>query len=172
MPPLSNQELKALTAKLLLKAQRFRSWKGIPPPEDLVQEVLLDLYSGRRTLTGDGSLFEECSGILWDNVRAHYRLWKRRGIPASIDDPDNEALTDTLGVFDETIDDEMDRHTFCQKAAARVKDIALLASMVALLCQDPFLKSQELADRLGVDVNDIYNASRRLRRHLRSLKKT
>ena len=124
------------------------SWE----PEDLVQEAIDLLCSGRRTLPKDVAVL---TGIINVMRSMAGNLHQRK-------DHQQDSFDELKGKGQ-----AMDESAWlCEDALRIVEGDEVLVKIVALLCTDPDLKARDLAVTLGIDVKEVYNAVKRMRRRL------
>ena len=169
-PRLQNADWNDLLPRLLLAAVRFhrrylRSYPGAPEPHDLAQSAITNVLTGVRQLPEDVPLFVALHEVMRSKVSNFIAKKSRRGTVAL----DEERLAITA---DTNTDGKQDASYERFKHLIRecVADDPFLVRMVEHLFEDPLLKSADLAAMMGVDVREIYNAYKRLRRRVAPLR--
>ncbi len=155
----------------------LRHIRAAPSPDDLVQEAVVKLYSGRRKLPDHVPLLtviiNNIQSDIWnyltkegytrkDSKGKGRQGWGRHiGLEEWMRDYDQEAIPPSVELrgLHETI-------------KAQVSNDKQLTQMVTLLFEDPLLKPRDLARLMGISIKDVNNAQKRLRRRLKSLRNT
>ena len=140
---------------------------GAPTPEDLVQDAVADLLTGRRAWPEGLPAFVVLHGV----VRSHVsNAVGRAGVPGSSGFHLRSVPIGEAGpAADEPADELADRAAVRARALALVGDDADLGRIVALWFDDPSLKPLDVAEILGLTATDVYHATKRLRRRLEPL---
>jgi DNA-directed RNA polymerase specialized sigma24 family protein len=124
-------------------------WK----PEDLLQEAIQGLFSGRRALPKNVSVLTAIINIM--RSIASNEGEKVRTSPVSYEEvKEGGTLLD-------------DPASLCDDALRGVAGDETAKKIVALLCEDPDLKARDLAATLGLEIKEIYNTLKRIRRRLK-----
>ena len=151
--------------------------RAAPSPDDLVQEAIVKLYTGRRALPDHVPLLT----VLINNIQSD--IWNfltkegytkkdsagkgRKGWGRHV------ALEDWVRMHDERgIPPASELRGLYEAVYDKIQDDAMLVDMVDLLFEDPLLKPRDLARLMGKTVKDINNAQKRLRRKVEELRKT
>jgi|GEM_PF-2720791 len=151
--------------------------RAAPTPDDLVQEAIVKLYTGRRKIPDHVPLMtviiNNIQSDIWnfltkegftkkDSKGKGRKGWGRHvGLEEWMKDYDLEALPSG---------NEMKE--LYSAVSSKIADDPFLQKMVDLLFEDPLLKPRDLARLLGVSIKDINNAQKRLRRRLQELRNT
>ncbi len=155
----------------------LRHIRAAPTAEDLVQEAVVKLYSGRRKLPDHVPLLtviiNNIQSDIWnfltkegytskDSKGKGRKGWGRHiGLEEWMQNFDQHAIppgAELKGLHD-AIRDQIGNDDELQK-------------LVDLLFEDPLLKPRDLARLMGMSVKDVNNAQKRLRRRLSSLRKS
>jgi DNA-directed RNA polymerase specialized sigma24 family protein len=148
--------------------------------DELVQDAIVDVITGvRQWPPVDESGNEKQIDLfvfLCQTVRSkvsHVAKKKAReiqlGNSASLD-----LLSDRLSILPGSEEDEPDRHViyaeFSHRLLNLVSDDAMLTKIVQLLIDTPDLRPKEIAPILGLSIQEMRNAQKRLSRKLKTLK--
>jgi RNA polymerase sigma factor (sigma-70 family) len=125
--------------------------------EDIVQSSIADLFSGRRTLPTNLPLSTALMGIARSKI-SHVVERSKRMVP----------LEEDSLIEPERVTSNIEAKELQEKIRYLLRDDKLLARMVELIYEEPDLRSSELADRLGVSIEEVYHLKKRLKRKLRS----
>ncbi len=170
---------------------RLRLWKRFggqlrnissgKDPDDLLGEAVEGLLEGRLHYNLDKFTLVNCLfGSVRGKVSQIYERWKRdleqnrQTVPIELENPVALPFTDSYGKMlprDEPMenfvpDPSAEANLYDAILSLIPKDDELLKRMVAYRYEhqdDKTSKAQETVDALGVSVNDIYNANRRLK---------
>lgn len=155
----------------------LRNIRAAPSPEDLVQEAIVKLYTGRRKLPDHVPLIT----VIINNIQSDiWNFLTREGIVGkSAQGKGRKGWGRHLGLeewmqnFDEQAAPSQTELNALQEVIKKEIDgDKQLGQMVDLLFQDPLLKPRDLARLMGITVKDVNNAQKRLRRRLQSLRKS
>ena len=153
----------------------LRQVRAAPTPEDLVQEAIVKLYSGRRKLPDHVPLLT----VIINNIQSD--IWNfltkegytqtdskgkgRKGWGRHI------GLEEWMHNFDgHSIPPGAELRGLHDAIRAQVKNDLELTQMVDFLFEDPLLKPRDLARLMGLSIKQVNNAQKRLRRKLKSLR--
>jgi DNA-directed RNA polymerase specialized sigma24 family protein len=145
---------------LLYTASLLRSYnlKDISA-EDIVHSSITDLFSGQRILPTNLPLSTALMGIARSKISHEWQRERhRREVHLS-----EKQLFELEG---EPLD--IEGIEFREAILQRVRGDADLTRMVEAILEGPYLRSTELAERLGVSIEEVYNLKKRLKRKLRS----
>lgn len=169
---------------------RLRLWKRFggqlcnipqaPTPDDLLQDAVADLLEGRRHCKLDSVALISCLyGIVKSKV-SHIQTKRRRSLERNQqtvaienEKPDTQPLADFYGKATEAYEPSLGFSSESSEEADLYEAILsltehdeLLKRMVELRHNhqdDKQLRAQKIANVLGVPVEEIYNANRRLK---------
>lgn len=148
--------------RLRLWRQFGRQLKNIPDapsPDDLLHEAIEDLLADRRHCPLDTTELTTCLlNIVRSKVSHLYAKWKREGIVKV-----SEQMLDTIPIA------AVQTSELREKILACVGDDPLLNRMIEYRLDDPEAKAQEIAEALGIEMAEMYNANRRLKARLKGL---
>jgi len=153
----------------------LRHIRAAPTPEDLVQEAILKLYSGRRKLPDHVPLLtviiNNIQSDIWNFLTKEGYTSKdskgkgRKGWGRHI------GLEEWMHDFDlQSIPPGAELRGLHDMIRNKVKNDAELVQLVDLLIEDPLLKPRDLARLMGITIKDVNNAQKRLRRRLKGLR--
>jgi hypothetical protein len=170
--------------------EQLRKIPEASDPDDLLQEALEDLFSGRRKYPDENVKLSTCLfNIVKSKVDNIQKKWKRAQA-RTLKEPQNPGSaqnTDIVGAkidfisFAKAENGIADRLSPVKEPSLRKKIIALIADDVLLVqmvrlqldaMANPGkqLKAMALAKKLNVTVDEIYNANRRLKTRLEKLR--
>ncbi|GAK59159.1 hypothetical protein U27_06135 [Candidatus Vecturithrix granuli] len=139
--------------------EQLRNIPDAPTPDDLLHDAIQNLLAGRRHCPLERVELAICLvNIVRSKVSHLYEKWKRAGIVKVSD----EALN-TVQLADEQ-DSELRENIL-----AIVADDPLLTEIVEYRLDHPEAKARKIAEALGIDMQEMYNANRRLKARLKSL---
>ena len=139
--------------------EQLRNIPDAPTPDDLLHDAIKDLLAERRHCPLERIELTICLvNIVRSKVSHLYKKWKQEGIVKVSD----EALN-TVQVVD--VQDSELR----EKILALVADDPLLTGIVEYRLDHPEAKARAIAEALGMDMQEMYNANRRLKARLKSL---
>lgn len=181
-PPeaLRNADWDDLVPRLRLWAHHFHRRylariRAAPSPDDLVQEAIVKLYTGRRRLPDQVPLLT----VLINNIQSDiWNFLTREGYTRKDSKGKGRegwgrhvGLEDWMAEVDRTsLPAEADLKHLHGRIKERFKDDPLVLRMVDLLFQDPLLMPRDLAQLLNTSVFDINKAQKRLKRGVDGLK--
>lgn len=171
-----------LVPRIRLWAHHFhkrylRHIRAAPTPDDLVQEAIVKLYTGRRKIPDHVPLLtvliNNIQSDIWnfltkegytskDSKGKGRKGWGRHiGLEEWVEKHDEKSIPP---------DNELKglRNTIIEK----IEDDEMLIRMMDLIFQDPLLKPRDLARLLEISVKEVNNAQKRLRRRLGGLRDT
>lgn len=162
VPP-ESVDWEALLPRLLLWAQRLHARvlfdvRGAPSPEDLVQDAVADVLTGRRSRPEGVPLAVLLYGVIRSRASQVLSRAKTRGESPG---PRYVSLDEAERVHAEASGESADLR---ERVLALVGDDAVLRRIVDLWFEDPGLKAADLAAMLGLAPAEVYAATRRLRR--------
>jgi DNA-directed RNA polymerase specialized sigma24 family protein len=182
---LTTEEWEELWKKLrLFTWRRYGSLRGIDL-DDVIQQAIVDALEGRRRWPKqEVSLFQFLCGVIRSRI-SHLLERQRRIVPieslkpglhaedegsdaASLERSINEPIGEYLryeaiynrGFYDLLVD------TMCES----VEGDGELVNIVRLWSKDPRAKPREIAQQLGLSMDAMRNAQKRLRRKLQTLR--
>ena len=153
----------------------LRHIRAAPSADDLVQEAIVKLYTGRRKIPDHVPLMT----VIINNIQSD--IWNfltkegftkkdskgkgRKGWGRHI------GLEEWMNDFDlEAVPSENEMKELYRTISSKISDDPFLQKMVDLLFEDPLLKPRDLARLLKVSTKEINNAQKRLRRRLADLR--
>lgn len=135
---------------------QLRNIPDAPTPDDLLHNAIEDLLADRRHCPLDSIELTSCLlNIVRSKVSHLYEKWRREGIVKVSDD-----ILNTVRIADEQ------NSELREKILAFVADDELLSRVVEYRLDYPEAKAREIADALGVEMQEMYNANRRLKARL------
>lgn len=168
MPPPSphDDDWEALLPRLLLWARRLHARtlddvRGAPSPEDLVQDAVADVLTGRRTRPEGVPLSVLLYGVIRSRASQVLSRARTRG---SAPGPRYVGFDEAAGHHAEAAADPVQAADLKARVLRRVAGDDLLVRIVRLWFEDPALPARDLAEMLEVPAADVYAAARRLRR--------
>jgi hypothetical protein len=160
---LTAEELDRVRLKLWKRfGEQLRNIPNAPDPEELLHETIEDLLTDRRRCPLERVALTIClMNIVRSKVSHLYEKWKSDGI---------------VKVSDEILDfvsaPEVHESELREKILACMADDPVLTKIVEYRLdhteQEP-IKAQDMAEVLGMEIHEIYNANRRLKVRLKSL---
>ena len=164
--PTPPDDWEALLPRLLLWAQRLHARvlhdvRGAPSPEDLVQDAVTDVLTGRRSRPADVPLAVLLYGVIRSRASQVLARSKTKGEAPGPRYVDLEAAE---RLHAEAAADPARAADLRERVLALVAGDETLEKMVALWFEDPALKPGDLAAMLGLAPAEVYAATRRLRR--------
>ena len=170
LPNLSDEEWDDICKRLVLHAHfrmKQRSWRGVPmsqggvapgavEADDIASAALTDVLQGRRPWNGDSyPIFFDFLKSVVDSKISHLassvqNRVERRG--------DGEQFSQLMAR--ENVSDEADFRKVLTEAIHKDELGAQIFECIAEGIERP----AEIATKLGINVNDVYNAQKRLRR--------
>lgn len=183
---LTDEEWRTLWKKLRLFAWRkYGSLRGLDV-DDVIQQAIVDTLSGkRRWPKPEVSLFHFLCGVISSKA---YHWWKREQRMVSIETLKShtpyaeDAGSDTIllerviyGSIGEYIRYEAIYNRgfyelLVDAMCESIREDKELVNIVRLWSEDPRLKPSEIAQQLGLSMNAMRNAQKRLRRKLQALR--
>lgn len=130
--------------------------------DDLIQQALTDMFTGVRQWPEELALFTFLCGVI--SSKAGHLLDSRRRLVHM----DDKGWRPEPGR--EEARGEDDYRQMCQEIREKVYGDDVLERMVEVWFVEPDLKPCELAGRLGLPIEEVRNAQKRLRRKLRDLR--
>jgi DNA-directed RNA polymerase specialized sigma24 family protein len=157
----------------LLYAYKYFSYipyltRGRMSVEDLVHEALSDMLEGQRRQPENVDSFTFLCGAIRSEFDNLYRKEKAATFSEESLPPDyspflpSVSLEETQSVFD--------YQQLCDKVRELVSDDAELVSIVEVWFEEPDMKPKDIACRLGLSMDDMHNAQKRLRRRAINLR--
>ena len=151
--------------------------RAAPSPDDLVQEAIVKLYTGRRKIPDHVPLMtviiNNIQSDIWNFLTKEGYTKKdsqgkgRKGWGRHI------GLEEWMDNFDQSVVPKASQlKEIRELMVSKVNDDPMLLKMVNLLFEDPLLKPRDLARLLGISVKEVNNAQKRLRRRLNSMRAT
>ncbi len=164
---LTVDELDRLRLKVL---RRFGTYllniPDAPGPDDLLHETIEDLLRDKRRCPLQRVDLAVCIyKIVCSKVNNLHEKWKRRKI--------TKVSVDVLEHHVPPVPDQEEQTALRENILARVADDSLLVQIVEYRLEHPEeepIKAQKLAELLDVDIQDIYNANRRLKTRLKDMR--
>jgi DNA-directed RNA polymerase specialized sigma24 family protein len=152
----------------------LRQVRAAPSPEDLVQEAIVKLYSGRRKLPDHVPLLT----VIINNIQSD--IWnfltKEGYTKKDSQGKGRKGWGRHIGLEEWT--HNVDEHSIPPDAELKglhdtiriqIEDDKELTTMVDFLFEDPLLKPRDLARLMDLSIQHVNNAQKRLRRKLKSL---
>lgn len=163
---LHDDDWEAVLPRLLLWAQRLHARtladvRGAPSPEDLVQDAVTDVLTGRRSRPDDVPLPVLLYGVIRSRASQVLGRAKTRGEAPG---PRYVDLEEARAHHAEAAADPAHASALRARVLRLVEGDDLLTRMVELWFEDPSLPARDLAEMLDVSPAEIYAATRRLRR--------
>jgi DNA-directed RNA polymerase specialized sigma24 family protein len=147
-----------LYTKSIVKAYRL---EDIVSAEELTQNAVYALLSGRRRWPPDVSLLTALIAIVRSNIS--HQVYLKRDY---IDTEKLEILADeTRGPYYKAEDNE-----FRKNILALVGNDKDLVRLVEIYLEDSYSRPKDIAEALGVSLDDVYNLRKRLRRRLSTMR--
>ena len=149
--------------------------RAAPSPDDLVQEAITKLFTGKRRLPDDVPLLT----VLINNIQSDiWNFLTREGYTRKDSKGKSRKgggrhvlLEDWMKMQDaDAVPAATDMRNFTKKIRKLVASDVLVSKMVDLFFQDPLLRPRDLAEMLEVPVSDINKAQKRLKRKLKHLR--
>ncbi|PQJ26939.1 hypothetical protein BSZ35_18620 [Salinibacter sp. 10B] len=178
-------ELDDLLSRLLSVAEGLhwyvlRSYRGAPEPLDLVQQAVADVLDGTRCWPSHVDAFTMLCGVMRSrvsNFAARQRPLGRSRLEPQTGEGGRYVYFDDHPA-DPTIilrsSNAPDNILLNEELRDRIRQLVAgddeLERIVELLFDDPYYGAADLAEQLETSVNGIYNARKRLRRRLDSLR--
>ncbi len=139
--------------------QQLHRIPDAPTPDDLLHDAIEDLLVDRRHCPLARVDLTICLvNIVRSKVSHLYEKWQQSGIMTVSD----EILDRVQAVGTE--DSELR-----EKILHVVIDDPLLSKIVEFRLEHPDAKAQEIAESIGLDMQDMYNANRRLKARLKGI---
>lgn len=165
-PSASGDDWEALLPRLLLWARRLHDRvladvRGAPTPEDLVQDAVTDVLTGRRSRPEGVPLAVLLYGVIRSRASQVLSRAKARG---ETEGPRYVGLDEAEAAHAEAAHDPAHAADLRERVLALVADDEVLTRMVGLWFEDPALKAADLAALLDLPAVEVYAAARRLRR--------
>jgi RNA polymerase sigma factor (sigma-70 family) len=177
---LRNVDIEDLMARLLVVAEgmcwyQLRSYRNAPEPRDLVQQAAADVLDGVRQWPDHVDAYT----ILYGVMRSHVSNFAARQRPVgssrkkqSGEGTRHVGLEDAPALQNQTsapdvnvLSEELREHI-----RRWVEGDDELEQMVEVLFEDPQCSASDLAEEMELTVREVYNARKRLRRRLESLR--
>jgi len=190
---LTTDSLDRLRYKVHCKfAERLKKIPIALPPDDLLQEAIMDLLIGKRNWPWEKVKLHVCIFNIVKSKVSHIEdKWKRLNENDSLVQQIKEPVSDILGqAMDENSSHRMNLNdSSCNTMIHRLhhsekpdlheliisffSEDNLLKKILEyqLNCEDCTVKPAVIAKRLNVDIQDVYNANKRLKRKLKDIKK-
>lgn len=162
----ADEDWEAVVPRLLLWAGRLHARtlsnvRGAPTPEDLVQDAIADTLTGQRVRPDGLPLLVFLYGVIRSRVSQTLSRSKTRGEATQAR---YVSLEEAWTVHADAASDPAHAAGLQERVLELVAGDELLEKIVRLWFEDPDLKSRDLAAMLGVSANEIYSATKRLRR--------
>lgn len=160
---LASEEIDKMRSRLWRQfGEQLRKIPDAPSPDDLLHDTIEDLLADRRHCPLERIELTICLvNIVSSKVSHLYEKWKKEGI---------------VKVSEDTLKWETSQNTTEEPGAALrkkilecVEDDPLLRRIVAYRLDHANAKARDIAQVLGVDMKEMYNANRRLKPRLKSL---
>lgn len=137
--------------------RQLRNIPDAPTPDDLLHEAIEDLLADRRHCPLERVALATCLvNIVRSKISHLYEKWKREGIVKVSDE-----VLNTVQIED------TQESGLRGKILAFAADDALLTRIVKYRLEHPDAKARDIARALGEDMQEIYNANRRLKARLK-----
>jgi len=156
---------RALLAAVRFHRRYLESYSDAPTPHDLAQSAVADILSGKRRLPENVDLFVVLHEVIRSKVSNFIARRARRGTV----DLNDEILAITAHASTDGMEDTS-YEQFKDAVRTCVANDSFLERMIEYLFDDPMLKPADLAAMMDVEIKEIYNAYRRLRRHVAPLR--
>lgn len=144
---------------------QLRNIPEAPSPDDLLHDTIEDLLADRRHCPLERVQLVNCLfNIVRSKVSHVYDKWKKTGI---IHEPEDILLRKPVQK-----DPQVEESALHDNILALVEDDSLLTRIVRYRLEhadEEPLRTQKIADALGVDIKEMYNANRRLKARLERL---
>jgi DNA-directed RNA polymerase specialized sigma24 family protein len=170
--------------------EQLRKIPEAPDPDDLLQEALEDLLSGRRKYPDENVKLSACLFMIVHSKVDNIQKKRKRAQARAMKEPYNPGTEQNTVIVGSKIDfisfaksqnavaerlSPVKEPSLREKILALVADDALLVQIVRLQLDamsnlGKQLKAKVLAEKLNVAVDEIYNANRRLKARLEQLK--
>ena len=153
----------------------LKNIRAAPSPDDLVQEAIVKLYTGRRKIPDHVPLMtviiNNIQSDIWnfltkegytksDSRGKGRKGWGRHiGLEEWMEEHDAQSLPSQSELKD-----------LYAVISSKVADDEMLQKMVDLLFEDPLLKPRDMARLLGASIKEVNNAQKRLRRRLQDIR--
>ena len=121
-------------------------------PMDLLHEAIEALYSGRRTFPKEVPLLTTIINVMKSMAGNVIRKKDHQRDPLEEGQVVGKA-TDVPAWL-------------CEDALRIMKGDEIAVKIITLWCEDPDLPARDLAAKLGIDVKEVYNAHKRMKRKL------
>ena len=149
--------------------------RAAPSPDDLVQEAIVKLYTGRRKIPDHVPLMtviiNNIQSDIWNFLTKEGYTKKdsrgkgRKGWGRHV------GLEEWMEEHDErSVPNQSELKELHAMISSKVKDDPMLQKMVNLLFEDPLLKPRDLARLLEASIKEVNNAQKRLRRRLQDIR--
>ncbi len=157
---LSSTELNKIRLRLWQKfGQQLRNIPDAPTPDDVLHAAIEDLLADRRHCPLEQIELATCLiNIVRSKVSHLYEKWKREGIVKVSETMLNTIQTDT------EVDSELR-----DKILAFTTDDPLLRRIVEYRLEYPEAKARDIAQAVGVNMQEMYKANRRLKARLKPI---
>jgi len=159
----------ALIPRLSLFASKIHSKvlqdvHGAPTPEDLVQDTITDVLTGRRTLPNlnEVSLLHALCSIVRSKASNYVNTIKSGNVSWEEGEHDKATFPRQDTILRE---EELFRTVF-----GKIEDDPELVLIAKKLWDEPRLTPRELSALTDIEIKDVYNALRRLRYRLKEMK--
>ena len=153
----------------------LRQVRAAPSPEDLVQEAIVKLYTGKRKLPDHVPLLT----VIINNIQSDiWNFLTKEGYTKKDSQGKGRkgwgrhmGLEEWMQNFDEhALPPAAELNGLHDAIRAKIEDDRELIKMVDFLFEDPQLKPRDLARLMGLSIQHVNNAQKRLRRKLKSLR--
>lgn len=167
VPSPLDDDWEALLPRLLLWTRRLHARaladvRGAPSPEDLVQDAVTDVLTGRRARPDDVPLPVLLYGVI--RSRASHVLSRSRTRGDDASGPRYLGLDEAAAEHATAAADPAQAADLRARVLRLVEGDDLLRRIVELWFEDPGLPARDLAAMLDVPAAEVYAAARRLRR--------
>jgi hypothetical protein len=160
---LTSEDLDRIRTRLWYQfGAQLRKIPEAPTPDDLLHETIEDLLADKRHCPLERIDLVTCLvKIVWSKVSHLYQKWKKEGIVTTSEDilqwrPYQNPTTDHMTELRE-------------KILSVVRDDPILERIVEYRLEHPEAKARTIAQVVGVDMQEMYNANRRLKARLKGL---
>lgn len=153
----------------------LRHIRAAPTPEDLVQEAIVKLFSGRRKLPDHVPLLT----VIINNIQSDiWNFLTKEGYTKKNSQGKGRqgwgrhvGLEEWMNDFDQqSVPPSVELRGLHDAIRAKIANDGELMQLVDLLIEDPLLKPRDLARLMGSTVKQVNNAQKRLRRRLKSFR--
>jgi RNA polymerase sigma factor (sigma-70 family) len=168
----TEEEWNALYKRLMYFAYRRYGW--VPyvtmdsvSVEDLIHEAIISVIEGKRVWPKDVELFKFLCEVIRSKAS---HILERKGRIVTIEG--EELWSDTVAssvTRQEEAPREAEYQQFCNKIRELVCDDEVLTRIMEALFVEPDMKPRDIAEWLGLPIEEVRNAQKRLKRNLKNL---